>query len=140
MQAEGTIGLRQGRGGKGAEQVGGIHGGLFGGGGARGRYGLFGSWVLAVFCFGFAFSLLVDLLLGFKRLIYLVDAFVVRRGAWPAIDATEYVMCSHMPPLLVCFAFARPANRAILQNIYSARQIESLKNVKYLLYKRPNIH
>ena len=30
MQAEGAIGLRQRRGGKRAQQVGGIHGGLFG--------------------------------------------------------------------------------------------------------------
>lgn len=55
MQAEGAIGLRQGRGGKGAEQVGGIHGGLFGCL-SRGRYGLFGSRVLAGFCFwGFCY-------------------------------------------------------------------------------------
>ena len=36
------------------------------------------------------FALLVDFLLGFKRLIYLVDAFVVRRWAWPVIDTTDY--------------------------------------------------
>lgn len=107
MQAEGAIGLRQGRGGKGAEQVGGIHGGLFGCL-SRGRYGLFGSRVLAGFCFEF-FSLLPDLLLGFERLVYLVGAFIERRLAWDAIDATAYVMCSHVPPLfsLLCFSRAR---------------------------------
>jgi hypothetical protein len=60
---------------------------------------LFGSRVLAGFCFGFYFAfLLADLPLGFKRLIYLVGAFVVRRWAWTAVDATAYVMRSHVPP------------------------------------------
>jgi hypothetical protein len=105
VQAEGAIGLRQGRGGKGAEQVGGIHGGLFGCL-SRGRYGLFGSRVLVGFCF-WVFLLLPDLLLGFKRPIYLVDAFVVRRSAWAAVDATAYVMCSHVPPLFSSLCFSR---------------------------------
>jgi hypothetical protein len=106
VQAEGAIGLRQGRGGKGAEQVGGIHGGLFG---CLSRGALWVVWLSGSGGFLFwVFLLLPDLLLGFKRPIYFVGAFVVRRSVSPAIDATAYVMCSHVPPLLACFAFHAP--------------------------------
>ncbi|WP_434107953.1 hypothetical protein [Paraburkholderia caffeinilytica] len=85
--------MRQGRGSKGAQRVGGIHGGLLGY--RVGCYGLFCSRVLAIFCFESIFALLADLLLGFKRLIYPVDAFVLRFCTWLAIDATDYVMRTH---------------------------------------------
>lgn len=79
---------------------------------SRGRDCLVGSRVLlAGFWFevGFVFTLLVDLQCGFKRVIYLVDAFVLGRGAWVAVDAIDYVMRSRVPPLLVCFAFHAPS-------------------------------
>jgi hypothetical protein len=54
VQAEGAVALRQGRGGEGAEQVGGVHGGLF--------------WVVLKQC-------------GFNRLVGLSGSFVLGLGS-----------------------------------------------------------